>query len=187
VEWHRDGLRPPTEVLLATLNYRQVSDPLADFMTDCCVFGDVMVPKGQLYEAYKAWAGRQGFGEKERLGATSFSRRMVEKGYIISVRKANVRWHVGIAIRVENEENLTLLEDPESEGLEKKPDLETFAGPPRGGEKFAKGEKKSNPTMTLSDPAECPCETCPHDPNDDTLWRPADEPGEYHCVICHPE
>jgi putative DNA primase/helicase len=40
LEWQKIGLLPPPEVLAATKEYEQESDPLKDFLDDCCIVGE---------------------------------------------------------------------------------------------------------------------------------------------------
>lgn len=98
VEWHRDGLNPPATVMMATHNYRQSSDPLAEFISDCCYVGDARVTQGPLYEAYKAWGKDQGYSDREVLGARLFGRRMEDR-FGPRVKSMNGRWFVGVGLR----------------------------------------------------------------------------------------
>lgn len=98
VEWHRDGLQAPQSVMMATLNYRQSSDPLAEFISDCCYVGDgARATQGQLYEAYKGWAKAQGYNDREMLGVRYFGRR-VEDRYP-RLKSGAARWFLGIGLR----------------------------------------------------------------------------------------
>lgn len=59
--WLRDGLVPPTSVMLATEAYRQDEDWLGQFLSDCCLVGDGhQVGAGDIYARYRQWAAEQG-------------------------------------------------------------------------------------------------------------------------------
>jgi phage/plasmid-associated DNA primase len=61
----------------ATEAYRIESDPLAQFIDECCVVGDdYSVGATEAYRAYEAWAGEQGMKNHEALSATKFGARM---------------------------------------------------------------------------------------------------------------
>jgi putative DNA primase/helicase len=63
LEWQRSGLGMPAAVAKATDEYREQSDPLADFVSECCVLApQAQVPAGAIWEAYLSWA--QWTGEK---------------------------------------------------------------------------------------------------------------------------
>jgi P4 family phage/plasmid primase-like protien len=61
VEWHRDGLRAPPAVQMATSAYRAEQDVLGAFLADRCVISDAAwVSSAALYAAYCAWADATG-------------------------------------------------------------------------------------------------------------------------------
>ena len=79
VEWFARGLQAPQKVLMATLQYRQSSDPLADFITERCVIGkEQRCGAGELYKAYLAWCESQGIRSVEALTNQAFGRRVAE-------------------------------------------------------------------------------------------------------------
>ena len=58
--WQKEGLNPPPEVLEATLDYREDSQPLSAFLEDRCVVGEGNLTTFQvLWVAYQQWAGRR--------------------------------------------------------------------------------------------------------------------------------
>jgi putative DNA primase/helicase len=78
--WQRDGLGHPARVLQATADYQADSDPLRAFIEEACEPDPgAEVVASELYDHYKGWAERQGLGERERLSATMFGRRMAER------------------------------------------------------------------------------------------------------------
>lgn len=57
LDWQRDGLNEPAEVLAATAAYESEQDPLAEFLDGRCVLGPgVEVTRADLFGAYIAWA-----------------------------------------------------------------------------------------------------------------------------------
>jgi putative DNA primase/helicase len=78
--WQERGLDPPDCVKIATDEYRQDSDLLADFIAERCIVDRFRSASGSdLFKAYRAWAEGHGFREKEILGKNEFGRRMAEK------------------------------------------------------------------------------------------------------------
>lgn len=81
--WYESGLQDPDAVRDAVQNYRDTSDPLAEFLN-----GRIVVtrdPKdsvslSEAYAAYIDWAEREGLSAKERLGRTTFGQAMEERG-----------------------------------------------------------------------------------------------------------
>ena len=78
LDWQRDGLKPPEIVTTATEQYRQESDPLARFLEERCILqANKQASAGDLYRAYKDWAGDN--GERE-INSNAFGRRLGERG-----------------------------------------------------------------------------------------------------------
>jgi putative DNA primase/helicase len=69
------GLAPPPQVLAATQDYREESDPIGSFVRNACVVTgkeeDTATP-GDLFVAYSNWAGKEGAAEFRQ---NTFSRR----------------------------------------------------------------------------------------------------------------
>jgi len=71
--WLQRGLDPPAAVRVATQEYRRESDPLAQFIDECCVVSDQFnVGANHLFKAYEQWGIEQGLKDRERLNATKF-------------------------------------------------------------------------------------------------------------------
>jgi putative DNA primase/helicase len=78
--WQAEGLGEPAVVRNATDEYRTDSDPLADFLTECCESAVTAVTRGaELFEGYAKWADKQRLSKLERLTAKDFGRRMAER------------------------------------------------------------------------------------------------------------
>lgn len=65
--WHQNrartgrGLQPPDSVLAATQEYRDESNPLGNFIEDCCTLDEYCATtKGRLYDGYKLYADGAG-------------------------------------------------------------------------------------------------------------------------------
>jgi putative DNA primase/helicase len=77
--WQREGLCPPAEVREATAEYREESDPLADFINDECVVDDEgRVAIQSLYARYTTYCEGNG---QEPLSRNSFGRAMNGRGF----------------------------------------------------------------------------------------------------------
>ncbi|NTV13453.1 MAG: hypothetical protein HGA96_05920 [Desulfobulbaceae bacterium] len=95
LEWQRNGLQPPPEVQLATKEYRQEMDEIADFLSDHCEVGvDFSIPKKDLHDAYIYWCRTQG---EAPLSKNDFGTKMKEKNYT-EKKSGNVRYWLGIKI-----------------------------------------------------------------------------------------
>jgi len=102
LEWQREGLKPPQEVMAATQAYREEMDPLAGFLGESCVMSPgVKAAASDLYRAYKAWCEKTG---EEPVTQTTFGLRLGERGFS-RVRHSGGRffWH-GIALASEQED-----------------------------------------------------------------------------------
>jgi len=61
LDWQRDGLRPPPEVVDATAEYRKSQDIIGRFIDEACIVGnDFSCAAAKLYTAYKIWAEKSG-------------------------------------------------------------------------------------------------------------------------------
>jgi putative DNA primase/helicase len=70
--YQEKGLQVPGTVREKTEEYRQESDPLKDFVDECCVIGEnQMVAKGALYEKYCQWHEASGESKKTKMSKKS--------------------------------------------------------------------------------------------------------------------
>ena len=100
LEWQRDGLKAPAEVLAATASYRSEMDTVEPFFDARCVIEPrATVKAGELYSAYKAWAEQAG---ETPISQTVFGHRLNEKGYRME-RSAAGKRRVGIRLRQDGE------------------------------------------------------------------------------------
>ncbi|MFC1746841.1 phage/plasmid primase, P4 family [Candidatus Neomarinimicrobiota bacterium] len=94
--WQEKGLQPPDAVKAATEQYRQDSDPLADFISECCN-EDAEVRAGQLYLAYSNWTEQQGMKRSEILSQAKFGRLMA--GRFESTKTSRGKSYLGVSLR----------------------------------------------------------------------------------------
>lgn len=103
LRWQEHGLEPPATVQMATLEYRQEMDVLAEFFEDCCEIGPKQyVPTKTLYLTYTDWC--EGFRQKPT-GYKLFGRQLSERGYrshpkyvTVGNTKKSVRVWIGIGL-----------------------------------------------------------------------------------------
>ena len=79
--WQAHGLDPAPEIVLAATNeYQADSDPLRDFLEECCeVDSDVEVSASAIYEAYVRWCDRQKLSRDDRMSRKQFGSRLSER------------------------------------------------------------------------------------------------------------
>jgi putative DNA primase/helicase len=80
LSWQHEGLEPPEAIRQATQTYREETDVLGDFLTECCVLAPgASVGASELYRAYTKWAEEN--GEKNPLSQTAFGLSLTERGF----------------------------------------------------------------------------------------------------------
>lgn len=95
--WLRSGLQRPKEVLAAVESYKAESDPLKDFLEDCCVQGpDLWVSSGALYTAYTTWCQDNARDPVSKIG---FGRMLPDHGFADGKSSAGVRGWKGIGLK----------------------------------------------------------------------------------------
>jgi putative DNA primase/helicase len=95
LEWQHAGLQPPQEVAEATRSYREESDPLADFINDCCAIDpDFVTATGELRRAYEAYCTEKGM---RPVGGRTFAERL-QQLQCTADRNASGRFWRGIAL-----------------------------------------------------------------------------------------
>lgn len=97
--WQRcGGLNPPPLVTEATAAYERDSDPLSDFIDECCEMGPAaQAGAAEMYVHYTHWATHRGLSERERLTCTMFGRKMGERFPSEKIRSGKV--YRGVARR----------------------------------------------------------------------------------------
>lgn len=186
--WHKKGLKAPTQVMMPTLAYQAESDPLDDFIRDCCVVtANAHVGAGALYTAYVGWADRQGYRDKDRMSNSIFGKRMVDR--FTRRHSMNGKTFYGIGIRSEDEipENFSASAKP-SYMTAFKSDLADFTKSGRDDLPLREVSQKSGQSRHAV-MAACLCVGRHGDdenPCPEALWWVEMETGMYHCTLCHP-
>lgn len=90
MEWQKNGLGEPEEVIKATGEYRSEMDVLTRFITDCCNTSTQRCAKSsELYKRYAEWARE---GNEFMLSQTKFNAKLVEKGFKKLNRSSGYYW-----------------------------------------------------------------------------------------------
>ncbi|HPQ17260.1 MAG TPA: phage/plasmid primase, P4 family [Bryobacteraceae bacterium] len=89
--WQKEGLRVPECLEAATEAYRQDQDPLRDFFTERCVFGEGWVTRGSLLRtAYLQYA--EDVGIRSPLHPRAFAERLKAKGCVLGHDRSGSYW-----------------------------------------------------------------------------------------------
>lgn len=96
LRYQRDGFNDPKAVRVATSDYREASDAVGAFLSECCVIHDhLTAPAGDLYRAYTQWC--EDGGERPR-PQREFGLRLSERGFERARANGTHRWRgVGLA------------------------------------------------------------------------------------------
>jgi len=102
LDWQRNRLGACDEVKRATTQLRLEFDPLAEFFSECCVFGHAYeVPAKALRDAYEAWTHENGTPVGGVVGNQEWGRRLADKGCKRVQRRVsgeNMRFWVGVGL-----------------------------------------------------------------------------------------
>lgn len=105
LDWQRQGLNPPREVIDATNAYRAEQDVIGGFLAQRCVQAvRVFVSVANLYAAYSKWTAAQGI---ETLSGRFFGDALAERGFVRAKRR-HVRGWKGIGLLADVEEQALL-------------------------------------------------------------------------------
>ena len=98
--WQADGLRSPEKISLATGEYREEMDVLADFMEEIClVDAEVRVPQKELYLKYTEWCDEL---KQKPQNYRLFNRQLKERNFKLTSTRIGgrvVRAWIGLTIR----------------------------------------------------------------------------------------
>lgn len=185
VTWHtKGGLRDPQRVLLATVEYKNESDPIADFIRECCVTLDHATARANaLFMEYSAWADRRGLNGFERLSSTKFGREMGDRFQSRHTMGGKEYLRIGLRFTPKDEK------PAEHDGFT----LEQPIIPATLPASISHGDRLSETGFNPSYPSG-PCLCLGRHEGKTNLcagsrwWRDTDtDPeGVYHCVVCHP-
>jgi putative DNA primase/helicase len=103
LKWQRDGLGVPTIVKEATGDYRDESDPIGEFVSDCCiVHTDASVSAANLWEEYQHYVRENGLSYP--LDRKMFTQRLETRGFKRGrAGHARTRMWVGVCRKVDAE------------------------------------------------------------------------------------
>jgi len=100
MDWQREGLAAPSEVIAATAEYRKEQDILGDFFDNCVdIEPSASCPVKVLYETYGAYCEANGESMKERLGKKKFGVRVFERGFDQYSAAHNVQTWIGLKVK----------------------------------------------------------------------------------------
>lgn len=90
IDYLKSGLMPPFRVQMATKDYREESDYLAEFLSDCVVASEnESVTVGDLYRCYSAWTKDLGI---RTVSSTRLSLNLKERGFTQERTSASRYW-----------------------------------------------------------------------------------------------
>jgi putative DNA primase/helicase len=97
--WQQQGLCPPQMVKVATEEYRQEEDILAEFIADCLTTGPEMSARAKdLYKSYEQWAEDNGLEKSGKLSQITFGKRMKRRfGEPTRDNRSKIYHGVGVA------------------------------------------------------------------------------------------
>lgn len=175
IQWQKQGLGEPPEVLEAIKKYREDQDILLEFLNENCGHQpSATITVADLYKAYKRWCDET---LSYFLGKKTFGDRLKEKGFTSTSGTGNKATWTGIR----------LLTDEEKVNLVKS--INGFSHSFLYEKNYKKDTEKRITKLTKlteppDDPPDYPHERCPTCGGDD-FWETED--NRYLCSRCHPE
>jgi len=96
LNWQREGLGTPDEVIAATKEFRASMDIIGRFIEESCLVSPTVQAKASdLYDAYKKWCEASG---EYAVTLAAFGNRLEEQGF--TRHKAGTIWRRGIGLQV---------------------------------------------------------------------------------------
>lgn len=78
--WQQDGLTMPSEIELATKDYRAEQDMMEEFLEECCIVGEgLRVSRPKIWRRYQDWLSAS--GERSGLSKKSLYDRLRQRGF----------------------------------------------------------------------------------------------------------
>lgn len=100
LNWQKEGLTAPVEVIAATASYRREMDILGDFFDNCIeTESNNTVTVKELYDSYVSYCEANGESIKERLGKKKFGIRVSERGFDQFSATGNVQTWIGLKLK----------------------------------------------------------------------------------------
>ncbi|MBF0121351.1 MAG: bifunctional DNA primase/polymerase [Desulfobacterales bacterium] len=98
LSWQESGLNPPQEVQDAVKNYREETDTLGKFMSDCCIINfSESIKSSDFYKRYVLWCDENG---ETITGKKQFTTELIERGYKKIKSSGFEHWH-GLSLRTD--------------------------------------------------------------------------------------
>jgi putative DNA primase/helicase len=96
LDWQKKGLHDPPAVTEATAEYKQDTDVMGRFFSDCCVIlPQLRAQASGLYETFREWFEVE--VGTEPMNGTVFGRRLTEMGFKVE-KISGKKWRIGIGI-----------------------------------------------------------------------------------------
>ena len=97
--YQSEGLEPPDAVRAATDSYREQSDPLGEFLADCCVVDRLCTStSGDIYRAFERWARQAG---ELPLSKRVLADRLTQRGFVATRLSGGTRAWRGLGLQAE--------------------------------------------------------------------------------------
>jgi len=102
--YQQEGLAAPEAVMAATREWKEETDPIAEFISECCVIDDgKYASAGELFAAYKRWAEAAGLSPRDRLSQKRFGMCLSER-FVRRRGHGGVRLYDGVALKQPSED-----------------------------------------------------------------------------------
>ncbi len=90
LQWQKEGLNPPAEVVEATESYRAEMDTIKSFLNDCCIRKkESFIQSSALYEVYKRWCE---MNREHELSQRALSLKLKDKGLVNKKSSGMMYW-----------------------------------------------------------------------------------------------
>lgn len=97
LQWQKQGLCPPEEVIEATKEYQEENDLISNWIDECCYQKlDLKTPTAILYSNFCNWCENN--GERNFLNKNAFAQKLVGKGYSTQKGAKGIRCIRGLAM-----------------------------------------------------------------------------------------
>lgn len=182
VRWQEKGLEPPMKVMLPVLEYRNESDPLGDFISECCVTSpNAQVSAAAIYVAYSTWADKNGHRERDKMSNTAFGAKMAERYQKRHTRHGKTYFGIGLWTGDRDEVSGVTGTSSSRDGLEvvESSFLNDFSHEEVSQKPVTTRHTRHTPCLCLGRHGDGsdPC-------GGEEWWTQGD--GVLHCPICHP-
>jgi putative DNA primase/helicase len=110
LEWQRVGLAPPAAVTKASAEYRQESDVLGAWLTECCDIGPTLKDAQKVVFAdYVEWCKQNGY---RSMSKAQFTRKLAERGFVQGWIGSKKRAYLGLCLKRTRELAIEVAQNP---------------------------------------------------------------------------